>query len=164
MGKYCTECGTELIEKELEREGLVPYCPSCKAHRFPGFNVAVSIIVMNPTEDKILLIQQYGSKDYILVAGYVNKGEDAEHTVARELQEETGLKARKIQFNRSHYFAPSNTLMLNFSCVTEDETLAELTDEVDYAKWFAIAEAKENIKPNSLAKRFLKEFLEKIEG
>lgn len=156
---YCVQCGTKLIEKELAGEGIVPYCSSCGEYRFPHFNVAVSMIVRNPAEDKILLIQQYGRKDYILVAGYVNQGEDAEHAVARELQEETGLKARNIRFNRSHYFAPSNTLMLNFSCTAEDESLAELTDEVDSAAWFSIEDAKENIKRNSLAQQFLNEFL-----
>lgn len=156
---YCVQCGTKLIEKELAGEGMVPYCTSCQEFRFPYFNVAVSMIVKNPAEDKILLIQQYGRKDYILVAGYVNKGEDAEHAVARELQEETGLKAGNIRFNRSHYFAPSNTLMLNFSCTVERESLAELTDEVDSAKWFSIEDAKENIKKNSLAQQFLNEFL-----
>ena len=25
--KHCFECGTALIEKELEKEGIVPYCP-----------------------------------------------------------------------------------------------------------------------------------------
>ena len=25
--KHCFECGTALIEKELEGEGVVPYCP-----------------------------------------------------------------------------------------------------------------------------------------
>ena len=25
--KHCFECGTALIEKELEEEGIVPYCP-----------------------------------------------------------------------------------------------------------------------------------------
>ena len=26
--KHCFECGTALIEKELENEGIVPYCGS----------------------------------------------------------------------------------------------------------------------------------------
>ena len=55
---YCVQCGTKLIEKELVGEGMVPYCTSCQEFRFPYFNVAVSMIVKNPAEDKILLIQQ----------------------------------------------------------------------------------------------------------
>ena len=70
---YCFECGTALIEKELEEEGIVPYCPKCQQYRFPMYNVAVSMIVVDEETGKILLIQQYGKPSYILVAGYVNR-------------------------------------------------------------------------------------------
>ena len=45
--KHCHECGTALVEKELEGEGIVPYCPKCGQYRFPMYNVAVSMIVIN---------------------------------------------------------------------------------------------------------------------
>lgn len=77
--KHCFECGTALIEKELEEEGIVPYCPKCQQYRFPMYNVAVSMIVVDEETGKILLIQQYGKPSYILVAGYVNRGEAEEH-------------------------------------------------------------------------------------
>ena len=66
--KHCFECGTALIEKELEEEGIVPYCPKCQQYRFPMYNVAVSMIVVDEETGKILLIQQYGKPSYILVA------------------------------------------------------------------------------------------------
>ena len=47
--KHCFECGTALIEKELEEEGIVPYCPKCQQYRFPMYNVAVSMIVVDTT-------------------------------------------------------------------------------------------------------------------
>lgn len=55
--KHCFECGTALIEKELEEEGIVPYCPKCQQYRFPMYNVAVSMIVVDEETGKILLIQ-----------------------------------------------------------------------------------------------------------
>ena len=47
--KHCFECGTALIEKELEEEGIVPYYPKCQQYRFPMYNVAVSMIVVDAT-------------------------------------------------------------------------------------------------------------------
>ena len=44
---YCRECGTKLVPRELENEGIVPYCPKCEQYRFPQYNVAVSMIVVN---------------------------------------------------------------------------------------------------------------------
>ena len=113
--KHCVECGTALIEKELEEEGIVPYCPKCQQYRFPMYNVAVSMIVVDEETGKILLIQQYGKPSYILVAGYVNRGEAEEHAVVREVREETGLEVEHFRFSRTRFFEPSNTLMCNFT-------------------------------------------------
>ena len=120
------------------------------------------MIVENPDKTKILLIQQYGRKNNILVAGYVNKGENAENAVVREVMEETGLKVVDMSFNKSEYFEKTNTLMLNYSCRVENESLAHLnTGEVDKAQWFTHEQACENIKPDSLAKKFLFHYLGK---
>ncbi len=163
--RYCMECGTKLKERLLEKEGMVPYCEKCKTFRFPVFSTAVSMEVLNPARDKVLLIKQYGKDKYILVAGYVSKGENAEDTVVREVMEEVGLRVTGLHFEKSEYFAPSNTLMLNFSCVVESEDLSHIArDEIDYCRWFSFEEAKTYIAPGSLASRFLNRFLEKQEA
>lgn len=153
--KHCVECGAKLELRELENEGMIPYCPECKQFRFPIFNTAVSMIVVDPEQKKILLIAQYGRPTYILVAGYVTRGENAETTCMRELMEETGMEAAKIRFNRSKFFEPSNTLMLNFTVELKPGQTVRTTDEVDSWNWFTFDEARENIRPNSLAKEFL---------
>ena len=156
---YCMQCGSRLQLREHGAEGLTPYCESCGEFRYPVFNTAVSMIVMNEARDRVLLIRQYGRPSYILVAGYVNKGEDAEDAAARELMEELGLRARSVSFNRSRYFARSNTLMLNFT-VTVEETEAHPNAEVDDWSWFTIEEARANIRPGSLAEAFLKGYFD----
>ena len=160
--KYCPECGTKLIMKALEGEGIVPYCEHCGDYRFPFFNTAVSMIVMNRTKDKILLIKQYGRDHYILVAGYINKGENAETAVCREVMEELGLKVEYLRFNRTEYYAPSNTLMENFTVIVDSEA-AEPNREIDSWAWFSIEEARKNIFAGSLAQRFLYGYLDEPE-
>ena len=161
--KYCYECGEKLTERELENEGIVPYCEKCREYRFPIFSTAVSMIVENQDKTKILLIQQYGKKNNVLVAGYINKGENAEAAVIREVMEETGLKVKTLHFNKSEYFKNTNTLMLNYSCTVESESLEHLnTVEVDEAQWFTHEQAVENIKKNSLAERFLLNYLNNL--
>lgn len=160
--KYCTKCGAEYQVREMEGEGNVQYCPNCQEYHFPVFNVACIMIVVDPQNKKILLIKQYGRPDYILVAGYVNRGEDAENTVVREIAEETGLKVDRIQFNRSRYFEKSNALMLNFTAFIKNGDDINVNREVDSYKWFTFKEARENIKPGSLAKEFLEAYLDSI--
>lgn len=160
--KYCQVCGSKLIEKELEGEGIVPFCPSCNEFRFPMYNVAVSMIVINKKTDKILLIKQYGRDFYILVAGYVNRGEQIEHAVVRELKEETGMTASHIRFNRTEFFEPSNTLMCNFTVTVEDDSELSTNKEIDSFNWFSFNDARENIKPKSLASKFLNAYLDEL--
>lgn len=155
---YCMQCGTRLIIREHRDEGPTPYCEECKEYRYPVFNTAVSMIVTNRKRDALLLIRQYSRPFYILTAGYVNKGEDAENAARREIQEELGMTVEELHFNRSHYFAPSNTLMLNFTA-TVAEDAAHPNWEVDDWHWFSVLEALQQVKPNSLAEAFLKGYL-----
>lgn len=158
--KYCVECGHELILQELENEGMIPYCPNCNEYRFPTFNSAISTVIFNKAKDKILLIQQYGRDSNILVAGYINKGENANEALLREVKEEVDLTVKKFIYNDNFYFERSNTLIHNFTSFVDEEEF-HLTKEVDKSTWFSIDEAIEAIRPNSLAKQFLLQTLHK---
>ena len=155
--KYCYECGTKLINKELEHEGIIPFCSCCNQFRFPIYSTAVSMIVMNKKMDKILLIKQYHKDRFILVAGYINKGESAEDACIRELKEETSLTANKLIFNKTKYFSKSNTLMINFGVIVDNE-LVNKNYEIDDYKWFSIEDSRKSIADNSLASEFLEIF------
>ena len=158
--KHCYECGTELIEKGLENEGIVPYCPKCEQFRFPMYNVAVSMIVINEQTGEILLIKQYGRPHFVLVAGYVNRGEQLEHAVGREIKEETGMTVSRIKFNRTSFFEPSNTLMCNFTAFVKDDSELSTNTEIDSYQWFKPNDARRSIRPNSLAESFLNAYLD----
>ena len=157
---YCMQCGTRLRPVYHETEECeIPYCDTCGDYRFPVFNTAVSMIVTNEEGSRILLIKQYGRPTYILVAGYVTCGEDVEDTVVREVKEEMGLKVTSMHFNHSHYFKPSNTLMLNFTVKVAGEA-PHPNWEIDDWSWFTIPEARENIRKGSLAEAFLLGYLD----
>lgn len=51
--------------------------------------------------------------------------------------------------------------MLNFTYVVLEEKLEGLTDEIDYAEWFLIDEARERMKKNSLAQFILENCISK---
>ncbi len=160
---HCYECGTKLVPRELDGEGIVPYCPKCEKYRFPIFSTAMSTTLLSPDRTKALLIQQYGKPRNVLVAGYVSKGENAEHAVVREVQEEMGLKVTEMAFVRSTYFSPTNTLMLHYLTIVDSEDLNGITSEVDKAQWFSLEEAKKQVLTPSLAQTFLFEALKRLE-
>ncbi len=157
---YCRDCGTVMIRKEVEREGLIPYCPKCGKYHFPVYNVAVSMIVINEADNRILLIKQYGKPYYILVAGYVTRTENLEHAAAREIHEETGMTVSRIRFNRSKFFEPSDTLMCNFTAYVPNDNDLNPNEEIDSLAWFTFEEARKQIKQGSLAAEFLNAYLD----
>lgn len=163
--KYCIECGAKLAEKECINfglsEGMIPYCPICNEFRFPVYNTAVSMVIFNADYSKSLLIQQYGKKRNILVAGYVNKTESLELALVREISEEINLDILDYKFNASEYFEKSNTLICNFIVRAKNEKFT-LSQEVDYAEWYSIKNAKEVILKDSLAERFFDKALAKV--
>ena len=158
--KYCVDCGTKLINRQLEKEGIIPYCPTCQKHIFPTFNSAISTVIFNASKDKILLIQQYHKKANILVAGYINKGENANEALVREVKEEVNLDIKNYIYNDNVYYEKTNTLIHNYTSFVKDENFT-LTSEVDFAKWYSIEEAIKVIKEKSLAKQFLFQTLHK---
>ena len=158
---YCRDCGEKLSLRFLENEGLVPYCTKCEKFKFPFFPVAVSMTVVNRSEDKILLAKHVGDKDYKLFAGYIKKGETPEKAIPRELKEETGLNAIKWRYFASRYHDARDLLMLNY-IVTADEGNVALNEELESVKWCTREEAAELIMKDSTAEYFLKGALNEL--
>ncbi len=151
---YCRECGQKLSLRFCENEGLVPYCDKCEAYMFPQFSVAVSMLVTNRTQDKILLAKHAEDDDFILFAGYVKKGENAEKTVPREIKEELGLSVVKAKYMSSRYHAKKDVLMLGFIVVVEEGTI-KLNEEISEARWCTPEEATALIRKGTTAEFFL---------
>ena len=110
----------------------------------------------------LVLYKSYRNRyeGWVLPKGTVEEGEEYDQTALREVREETGLTVTGVRFNHSHYFAPSNTLMLNFAVKVEGEV--HTNEEVDTWAWFTLEEARQNIRKNSLAKAFLLGWLDGV--
>lgn len=94
------------------------------------------------------------------MAGYINRGEQAENAVAREIKEKTGMTVSHIKFNRTKFYELSNTLMCNFTAFVKDDSELNTNGEIDKYKWFEKEEARKNILPDSLASFFLDSYLD----
>lgn len=160
---FCPKCGNKLYLKELNNEGLIPYCNNCQKYHFETFSCAVIMIVINKDRTKTLLIQQYGKKRNILVAGYINKGESAESACVRELKEEVGLTASKLIFQKSEFHEKSNCLMLNYVVYVDDDNITS-NEEIDLYKWYDLKTAKTAIADGSLAQKFYLSFYEEMKN
>ncbi len=152
---YCRECGEKLSLRFCENEGLIPYCSKCEAYMFPQFSVAASMVVTNRAQNKILLAKHVEDDDFILFAGYIKKGENAEKTVPREIKEELGLDVIKMKYMSSRYHAKKDVLMLNFLVVVDEKPLKLAEAEIAEARWCSPEEAVALIRKNTTAEHFL---------
>ncbi len=83
---------------------------------------AVAVIV-RPRPDQLLLVRQYRHplrrEHWEVVAGGMNPGESPEDAAVRELREETGYRARRVERLWSAYTAPGFCEELIHFCVVE---------------------------------------------
>lgn len=159
---FCTECGEKLTLMFASGEGLVPYCKTCGQFRYAQFATAVSMVVTNRAKDRIMLAKHKGQEDYILIAGYVKKGETAEKAVTREFKEETKLDTVKYKYLSSRYHEPKNVLMLGYVTMAEDGEAVIDEKELEEVKWFTFDEALAAIRKDSTAETFLKSAINEI--
>ena len=55
--KHCFECGTALIEKELEEEGIVPYLIGTIEYDYPAFHLSMDCFWCEIIEGNLTLLE-----------------------------------------------------------------------------------------------------------
>lgn len=130
---FCANCGAST---EIERGGWSRRCPECTAQHFPRVDPVV--IMLAEHEGRLLLGRQpqYPPGRYSALAGFLEPGESIEAAVARELQEEAGIKVADITYVTSQPWPFPSSLMIGCHArALEDELTIDRT-ELDDARWF----------------------------
>ncbi|MBN3036692.1 MAG: NUDIX hydrolase [Bacteroidales bacterium] len=96
--RYCPHCGSEIIRKH---EGGTPrdYCVACNQFFYDNPLPVVSTIVVK--EREILLVKRKQEPlmgSWCLPSGFAETGESIEAAALRELEEETGIHGKIIDF------------------------------------------------------------------
>lgn len=150
--KFCCKCGTELVD---HKELTARQCPKCGKLIFP--RISPCIIVVVHKDGKILLAKHtYRNQDmYACIAGFMESGESAEHTVEREVFEETGLKIKNIKYRGSQSWPFPDQLMLGFTADWASGQIKVQEDEIAEAQWFDVTNLPNSPKPGSIAYRLI---------
>ena len=127
---YCRECGQKLTLRFCENEGLIPYCDKCESYMFPQFSVAVSMVVTNRAQDKILLAKHVEDDDFI-------------------------ASDTSSSFSLITPSSKKDVLMLGFIVIVEDGVIKLKEDEVSEARWCTPDEAMDLIRKGTTAEFFL---------
>lgn len=140
---FCPACGTRT---ELRGDGWARRCPSCRREHFPRTDPAVIVAVADAADERLLLGRNVRSGDrpvYSTFAGFVEAGESAEETIARELAEEAGIAVTDVRYHASQPWPYPRSLMLGYHARVVDPGAArpDGTEIVDL-RWFDRAELR----------------------
>ncbi|MGN6590270.1 MAG: NAD(+) diphosphatase [Sphingomicrobium sp.] len=131
--RFCANCGQL---SEVVRGGWSRRCPSCGAEHFPRVDPVV--IMLAEHEGRLLLGRQpqYPAGRYSALAGFVEVGETVEAAVARELQEEAGIRVGNVRYIASQPWPFPSSLMIGCMAQADDDVLTIDRTELDDARWF----------------------------
>lgn len=150
--RYCSRCGTPLIddEKLMARD-----CPNCQMQIFPRIDPC--IILRIEKDGKILLARhvQRNQNIYACIAGFVEAGETLEQAVIREIKEETGLTVKNIKYFGSQSWPFPSQLMMGFTAEYESGEIKLQAEELSDAQWFDPANCPASPQPGSIAYRLI---------
>ncbi|MGC9668836.1 NAD(+) diphosphatase [Planosporangium sp. 12N6] len=86
------------------------------------------------------------TRRYSCLAGFVEPGEPAEATVAREIAEEVGVAVRDVTYVASQAWPFPGSLMLGYLAVADpDQPIRVDADEIADARWFTRAEVARSL-------------------
>jgi NAD+ diphosphatase len=133
--QFCGRCGHKM---EVGRDERKMVCPHCKNMVYPRLNPAVIVAV---TDGDKLLMTKYSDvhrvRHFVLVAGFVEIGETAEQTVAREVLEETGVHVKNIRYFGSQPWGCDGNLTLGyFADLDGDAHITLDKNELSAGQWF----------------------------
>ena len=150
--QFCGRCGART---EPKREERVRVCPACKLSAYP--RVAPAVMALVRREKQILLARSphFPAGMYSALAGFVEPGETLEQCVARELEEEVGLRVSQIRYFASQPWPFPHSLMIAFVCDWESGEIRPREGEIEAAHWFDVLQLPKLPSRISISRRLI---------
>jgi len=149
---YCGRCGAETVPKSEERARA---CPTCRLTAYPRIAPAVMALVCRGSEVLLGRSPHFPVGMYSALAGFVEAGETLEQCVAREVEEEVGVRVSRIRYFASQPWPFPNSLMIAFVCDWESGEIRPQVGEIEDAKWFDVLQLPKLPSKISIARRLI---------
>jgi NAD+ diphosphatase len=148
-----THCPIDGTPTVVNPGGHSTTCPADGTEHFPRTDPAVIMLVTDP-EDRCLLARNvtWPQRRVSILAGFVDPGESAEHAVAREVHEETGITVDQVTYLDSQPWPMPRSLMLGFwARAAGDLTIRVDADEIAEAHWYSREDLRRVLEARELA-------------
>lgn len=158
--KFCGRCGTGFKNKHDTEHTKI--CPKCNLRHYP--RISPCVIVAIRKDNQILLARGVNSSSdrFSNIAGFVEAGESLEQAVAREVQEEVGIKVTNIQYTSSQPWSFPHQLMVGFLADYVEGELVPAPGEIAEAGWYDIDNLPQIPPTATISGQIILEQIEKI--
>ena len=161
---FCPRCGSASKSRD---GGHRRQCTTCKASQYPRVDPAVIMLVRRG--DRCLLghNKRRPAKWFSCFAGFVEIGETLEEAVAREVEEEAGVKTTAVKYFASQPWPFPSSLMLGYFADCPEGDPKPDMEEIVETRWFTKDEIR-NIgsteyrlpPPDSMARQLMAAWIE----
>ena len=151
--RFCGRCATPMVPRSHER---ARECPTCRFVAYPRISPVVMGLVVR---DRSLLLARsphFAPGMYSAVAGFVEVGESLEQALAREILEETGIRAGQFQYFDSQPWPFPHSLMIAYTAEYESGEPVPQPGEIEDVQWFALDQLPALPPPISIAGRLIR--------
>lgn len=150
--QFCGRCGTATEAKLHER---VRICPACKLSAYPRVAPAVMALVKRDTQLLLARSPHFPAGMYSALAGFVEPGESLEQCLAREVEEEVGVRINNIRYFASQSWPFPHSQMIAFVCDWESGDIRPQDGEIEAANWFEVLQLPKLPSKISIARRLI---------
>ena len=133
--QFCGRCATPMRHRGGER---ARECPACGLVAYPRIAPAVMCLIRRGREILLARSPHFAPGMYSALAGFVEPGESLEQCLAREVQEETGVRIANPRYFASQPWPFPHSLMIAFVADYAGGELRPAPDEIEDAQWFSI--------------------------
>ena len=131
--QHCGRCGSRMIIDVGER---AMRCEPCSTLIYPRISPCIIVLVTRGEELLLARNANFPGPMYSTLAGFIDPGESAEETVAREVMEEVSLRVDNVRYFGSQSWPFPSQLMLGyFADYAGGDIVCDQVEIVD-AQWF----------------------------
>src|SRR5262245_15061109 len=140
--RFCAQCGSP---SRVASAGWVRRCPDCRASHFPRTDPVVIMLVVRGERALLGRNRRRPGARFSCLAGFVEPGETLEAAVRREVREESGVHAGRVQYLASQPWPFPSSLMMGFLAEGLTEEITIDPEELAEARWFHRDEIREMV-------------------
>jgi NAD+ diphosphatase len=159
--QFCGRCGERTEPHPTER---VRVCPACKLSAYPRVAPAVMALIKRGKQILLARSPHFPPGMYSALAGFVEPGESLEQCLAREVEEEVGVRISNARYFASQSWPFPHSLMIAFVCDWVSGEIRPQETEIEAANWFEVLQLPKLPSKISIARRLIDAVVEEVKS